>query len=209
MNRFRVEYKKLEPLRFTSVLDVQKMWERTFRRAGLRMAFTQGFHPSPRIHLGAPLPLGYISIFELMDVWLESEEKLEDILKFLRDTVPPGIEITNLILFALDTPVLQRSIILADYAVKPLIEIDHNELQSRIDGLLKRTSLVWIRRGKEFDLRSLISSLSILRENDEPSISMTLSAQEAKTGRPDEVMEAIGYKKDDFEYCRTGLYLEI
>ncbi len=209
MNRFRAEYKKLDQFRFTSVLDVQKMWERTFRRSGLRMAFTQGFHPSPKIHLGAPLPLGYISNYELMDVWLECEEKTENILKKLRRAIPPGIELTNIILIALETPVLQLSIFMADYVVVPLIKIDRIELQTRIAELLKRTSLVWMRRGKEFDLRQLISSVNLLDEIDEPSISMTLSAQEAKTGRPDEVMEAIGYKKDDFEYIRSGLYLKI
>src|SRR5512136_897484 len=120
MNRFRIQYKKLDQFRFTSVLDVQRMWERSFRRAGLRMAFTQGFHPSPRIHLGAPLPLGYISNFELMDVWLECEESIENIFKKLHRTIPPGIELTNVIFLALDEPVLQQTIIMADYVVKPL-----------------------------------------------------------------------------------------
>lgn len=49
MKRIRIHYAKTEGLRYTSNLDMQKVWERALRRAGLPLYYSQGFHPQPRI----------------------------------------------------------------------------------------------------------------------------------------------------------------
>jgi len=47
MERLRISYAKSEGLRYTSNLDVHKIWERLLRRARLPLAYSQGFHRSP------------------------------------------------------------------------------------------------------------------------------------------------------------------
>ena len=59
--RIRVTFAKTEPMRFTSHLDLFRAWERTFRRAGLPILFSQGYNPRPRMQLAAALPLGFTS----------------------------------------------------------------------------------------------------------------------------------------------------
>jgi radical SAM-linked protein len=75
--RVRIHFHKTEAMRFTGHLDLHKAWERALRRAGsrsaLRLAYSQGFHPQPRIHLACALPLGFTSECEVVDVWLENE----------------------------------------------------------------------------------------------------------------------------------------
>ncbi len=68
MMRLRIDYAKTTAMRYTSNLDVHKSWERTLRRARLPLAYSQGFHPQPRIHQASPLPLGLISQAEVIDV---------------------------------------------------------------------------------------------------------------------------------------------
>ena len=65
--RYRINYSKKEGMRYTSNLDVHKMWERTFRRAKLPLAYSQGFHPQPKIQQASPLPLGFLSDYEIVD----------------------------------------------------------------------------------------------------------------------------------------------
>ena len=77
--RFRISYKKNSSLRFTSALDVQRIWERTCRRASLNIKYSKGFHPQPRIQLGIPLPLGFMSLDEKVDIWIEDSLSLEEI----------------------------------------------------------------------------------------------------------------------------------
>jgi radical SAM-linked protein len=71
--RYRMEYAKTRALRFIGHLDMLRVWERTFRRARLPLAHTLGFHPHPRMNIGAALPLGFTSDCELIDFWLECE----------------------------------------------------------------------------------------------------------------------------------------
>ena len=69
--RLRITFSKSGTLRYTGHLDLQSIWERTVRRAGLPLAYTQGFHPSPKIQIASALPLGFIGSAEIVDVWLQ------------------------------------------------------------------------------------------------------------------------------------------
>jgi radical SAM-linked protein len=69
--RLRITFAKTEAMRFTSHLDLHKTWERTFRRARLPLAYSQGFNPHPHINLASALPLGFTGDQEVIDVWLE------------------------------------------------------------------------------------------------------------------------------------------
>lgn len=77
--RLRLTFAKTDAMRFTGNLDLHRTWERTIRRAGLPLAYSQGFHPQPRLNLASALPLGFTSQFEMVDVWLENEMPLEQI----------------------------------------------------------------------------------------------------------------------------------
>ena len=71
--RLRIAFSKTGALRYTGHLDLHKLWERTARRAGLPLAYSQGFHPLPKIQLAAALPLGFSARAELVDIWLDAE----------------------------------------------------------------------------------------------------------------------------------------
>ena len=71
--RIRVTFSKTGPLIYIGNLDLYTIWERAARRAGLALAYSQGFHPQPKIHFAAPLPLGFSSRCELLDMRLNEE----------------------------------------------------------------------------------------------------------------------------------------
>ena len=51
-------YRKGNPVRWISHLDLKRTLERAMRRAQLPLALSQGHNPHPRISFGPPLPLG-------------------------------------------------------------------------------------------------------------------------------------------------------
>jgi hypothetical protein len=69
--RIRLIFSKTGSLRYTGHLDLHTIWERTIRRAGLPLMYTQGFHPGPKIQLASALPLGFIGRCEIVDIWLD------------------------------------------------------------------------------------------------------------------------------------------
>ncbi|KAF0112474.1 MAG: hypothetical protein FD147_70 [Chloroflexi bacterium] len=204
MQRIRIRYKKGEALQYTGNLDLHKVWERTFRRAQLPLAYSQGFHPQPRMHQACPLPLGFTSNCEILDFWCDSEDSLEKIRAMLEKTVQPGIEILTLSSIPLKNPVLQTVIEASDYLVSLDENTDIQDIDIKIQNLLSSECLVRERRGKPYNLRPLIKFLKLFDSNP-PSIEMRLSALPGATGRPEEVLEVLGIPPNTVDIKRTAL----
>jgi hypothetical protein len=66
----RARFSKLGKVRFTSHRDVARIWERALRRAGLPVAYTEGFSPRPKLSFGLALSTGYESLGEYLDISL-------------------------------------------------------------------------------------------------------------------------------------------
>ena len=91
--RIRITFSKTGALRYIGHLDLHKLLERTSRRAGLDLMYSQGFHPQPKIQLASALPLGFSSTCELVDMWINGEVDLETLPERLSKAVPPGLGI--------------------------------------------------------------------------------------------------------------------
>ena len=71
--KLRARATKIGKVRFTSHRDAARMWERALRRAGLPVAFTEGFTPRAKISFGLALPTGAESIAEYVDIELQRD----------------------------------------------------------------------------------------------------------------------------------------
>lgn len=208
MQRIRIKYRKNKISRFTGMLDVQKIWERWLRRAELELEYSKGFHPQPRIHQAAPLPLGYRSEEEIIDIWINNQSEISEIIGSLTSTQPPGFELISAQTVDLDLPSIQTQISSAEYLVIPQIEICVSKLESELGDLLDANSIPRERRGKKYDLRPLIERMEIVDHESSFAIRLLLSSREGATGRPDEVMAALGYDSNDFLYQREKLIFQ-
>lgn len=208
--RIRITYAKAESMIYTSTLDIQKMWERSFRRAGLRPQYSQGFHPQPRIQIACPLPLGFIGRQELIDIWLDEEQTLAQVKKSLLPKLPEGITIDDLSVIDDKSPSTVNLVAYAEYIVRMYDStITAASLAKAIGQQLERESIPRVRNRKSYDLRPLIQSVSISEgKNGAAEISMRLSAGSAKTGRPEELLFELGYRLSDFSVERTALILK-
>ena len=83
MQRLRITFTKSEEARFIGNLDLHRACERTMRRVGADMVFSQGFNPSPKLQLASALPLGITSEAEVLDVWLNESVKIDDLVKII------------------------------------------------------------------------------------------------------------------------------
>ena len=57
-HHYLLRYTKTGAARYLSLHDVRRAWERATRRAGLPLAYSQGFSPKPRLSFGPPLAVG-------------------------------------------------------------------------------------------------------------------------------------------------------
>ncbi|MFO3797390.1 MAG: TIGR03936 family radical SAM-associated protein, partial [Anaerolineales bacterium] len=115
--RLRILFAKQGPLRYVGHLDLQKIWERTIRRAGLPLAYSQGFHPQARLQIASALPLGFTSRAEIIDIFLTRPIELASLKERLQAASPSGLEILEIKEVEMNEPSLQSQLRAAEYAI--------------------------------------------------------------------------------------------
>jgi radical SAM-linked protein len=209
MERIRIFYSKTEAMRYTGNLDVHKVWERTLRRARLPLTYSQGFHPQPRINQACPLPLGILSKAEAIDIWLDETLPEDQILDCLSKALPSGLEVSEIRKVEQSQPALPTLVKSSEFVVTLLEDIPIETLKAKLAAILEAPAIMRERRGKNYDLRPLIEALELLppAENDRQRLFLRLSAREGATGRPDEVLLAMGIEMTNARVERTALVM--
>ena len=202
--RIRITFAKLGALRYTGHLDLHKLWERAARRAELPLAYSQGFHPQPKMNIAAALPLGFSSRCEVLDMRLEHDIQLDGLREKLQGTLPTGIQVTSVESVDERAPTLQTQVVSAEYEVSLAEAGFGSDVKRKIESVLESESIVRTRREKEYDLRPLIEELDLL----DGKIVMKLAAREGATGRPEEVLDVLGIAFEDTRIERTSLIFQ-
>lgn len=90
----RLLFKKTGNAVWMSHLDLMRVFQRAFKRAGLPLTHTQGFNPRPSVSIAMPLSVGVESICELLDFDLDGEPvACEEILARLNQTLVEGVQV--------------------------------------------------------------------------------------------------------------------
>jgi len=207
MQRIRIHFAKTPAMRYTGHLDLFRAWERSLRRANLPLAYSQGFNPHPRINLAAALPLGFTSEAEIADIWFDPDVELAAVEQALAPALPPGILAQRYAQVDLRAPALQTQVEAAEYEVTFLDP--QPELEERVAALLAQTEILRSRRNKPYDLRPLILEMERLPTGEDGADRLFLSmvARENASGRPDEVIAALGVDPAEGRVHRTRLIL--
>lgn len=196
MNRLRIRFKRGAEIKYISHLDLIRVWQRAFRRAGVMLAYSEGFNPHPRLSLAAPLALGVTGEAELMDVYTVKPMSNQSFSSMVAPQLPVGLEIVQVFPIPLETATLQAQIRFAEYEVR-VMTADSIDIKQGIENLLAKETLPWEHQRdtgvKSYDLRKLIDSLWIVDVNDGIAVlGMKLHCDSAGAGRPEQVVKALG-----------------
>ena len=92
----RLLFEKTGNAVYISHLDLMRLFQRAFKRAGLSLKHTQGFNPRPSVSIALPLSLGVESCCELLDFDLEGETvSNEEILAKLNAVLVEGVKVLS------------------------------------------------------------------------------------------------------------------
>ncbi|MFX0595162.1 TIGR03936 family radical SAM-associated protein [Melissospora conviva] len=95
VQRIRIRYAKRGPLRFTSHRDFARAFERALRRAGVPMAYSQGFTPHPKISYASAAPTGVASEAEYLEIGLQAETDPAALRAALDAALSPGLDVLD------------------------------------------------------------------------------------------------------------------
>ena len=95
MQRLKIKYTKGEEIRFISHRDLMRLFQRAIRRAGIPIAYSQGFNPHMKISWGQALKVGQSSQGEYAELQLSEYIKPSQLRERLNQQLPQGIEILD------------------------------------------------------------------------------------------------------------------
>jgi radical SAM-linked protein len=187
--RLRIVFGKLGSQKYVGHLDLARTWERILRRAQVSLSYSQGFNARPKMQLATALPLGITSECEILDIWLERPLPVEGLAERLMAVSPPGLPIYRIEPVPLKSPALQALLERSVYLMTPRDPVDVADLRRRVSDLMAQPEIQRTRHDKVYDLRPLIYALAV---SDEGQIRAELALSAEGTGRPDELLDALG-----------------
>ncbi|RMH44311.1 MAG: TIGR03960 family B12-binding radical SAM protein [Deltaproteobacteria bacterium] len=161
---FRVRYAKLGRLAFLGHLDTMRVLTRTCRRAGIDVAYSQGFHPKPLVQFAPALSLGVPSAGELFDVALENDLSSEVLLERLREVAPDGLVFTGAAR-ADGAPKLSKAIDEYELAVRPPddgMRADRARAERLAAAAMARDAFECARGDKVVDVRRYLVAVDVV-----------------------------------------------
>lgn len=208
----RVTFSRGEDLKYISHLDLMRLWQRALRRAGVPVAYSEGFSPHPRLSLACPLQVGVTSEAELMDVFLKRRLAPFFFIKALKGKLPRGVDVLGAEEVPLNLPSLQSSMHFAEYRVAIVTEKGPKDVLQAISSFLGRKELPWEhmrdKEARKYDLRALVDDLwPIGFQDSELTLGMRLRADATGTGRPEQVVAAMGLDEEPKSIHRAKLIL--
>ncbi|MBI4411148.1 MAG: TIGR03960 family B12-binding radical SAM protein [Deltaproteobacteria bacterium] len=91
--KIRFRYSKTGDARFLGHLELMGVIKRAVIRAGLKGAYSEGFHPQMKLSMGHPLPLGVESEWEYFDLELMESDDPVIIVQNLNASLPEGVRV--------------------------------------------------------------------------------------------------------------------
>jgi radical SAM family uncharacterized protein/radical SAM-linked protein len=191
VQRVRLRLKRSGNMRFISHLDQIELVRKAVRRSGIKLAYTSGFHPQPRISFGPAVSVGHESECEYVEIALKGRMDPDKLAKDISCQLPRGYEIME----AKRTPVFFPSV----DALLNLVEyaIDINVEQAAIDSFLSRQELVVekTKKGKisRIDVKPLIKGI----KNDGGRLYIQLRFGPNKTVKPEKIIQLLAGFSDE------------
>jgi radical SAM-linked protein len=214
MQRLRIKFTRGPEIKFISHLDIIRLWQRAFNRAGIEIAYSTGFSPHPRISLAAPLALGVTGEAELMDIFCVKGVAPHFFVSAVNQQMPPGLSVDKVYPIAFDLPSLQSQISRAEYRVEVATESGPPDIHQAVADLLKLEHLPWQHQRDtgphQYDLRALIEDICVLEWKPPVGIlGMKLRCDSNGSGRPEQVAAALGFSQRPPSIHRTQLILKL
>jgi radical SAM-linked protein len=197
VQRLRVRFSRGEEVKYITHLDLMRLWERALRRAGIDVAYSEGFTPHAQLSLAAPLAVGVTSEGELLDVFLASRLTPLDFMRAIGKQMPAGIEALEVEEVGLRTPSLQSNLRAAEYEVSLPATLPEAGVWQAVERFLAAESVPWeqVRDGemRRYDIRALVQHLWLdSPKNGSPVVGMRVRADSGGSGRPEQVIAAMG-----------------
>lgn len=191
--RIAASFCKQDQIRFVSHLDMQRLFQRAFRRAKLPLAYSKGFNPHPLLSFATALSVGYTSECEYFDVMLDEDVDPNEFVQRVNSVLPIGVRILSAKDISGSKTSLTTLMRSAEYFAKVSFQspIDRSNISRAIEKLLKNEISV-MKNSKSgpklVDIRPLLIDMKLVYSKDNEAIIYIKGKLTAEGGLPVELL---------------------
>lgn len=184
--QFLITFSKTGPIRFLGHLEMVNIFVRALRRADVRLKYSEGFHPQPKLSFQDALPVGMESLQELLLVAVTGDTTPDRIIRHLNKQLPEGLLVTGC------RPITSKFIRPESVVTTYRLELNGDLFtDEKINSFLKKSE--WIvsrtnRKGKvrQFDLRQAVSGIERISPSE---LTLRLRSLQGRVMRPIDVVD--------------------
>lgn len=190
MQRVRATFEKKGRAKYISHLDLNRCMLRTFRRSGLPIWYTEGFHSHPYYSFALALSLGFESSCEILDFNLNEDIPFDEIKERLNAVMPEGMQIIKVA----DQKQKITAIAKAEYSFS-LTTDDTDGLFSAVQELIEQPQILIEKKTKkgmkEVDIKPDMEIVSCEKTDNSVDMVMRLPAGTQTNYNPSLFIEAL------------------
>lgn len=203
-------------VKYISHLDLQRTIQRTVRRAGIPVAYSEGFNPHPKIAYASALSVGLTSSAEYMDLILREHMDPADFVSKMNEYLPKGFLIKDAEVISFNVPSLMSLVEMAEYSV--CLPEQVNGLPEGLSMFLGQEEILYEKQGKKskkvINIKDGIYKAD-LSENGNQVIALSLSVGKENSVKPEAIIRLLfkfmglsDYNDIPININREGLYAE-
>lgn len=197
--RVRVRFAKQGDLKLIGHRDLVRAFERLFRRIGVDLAMSQGFHPRPMMTFPDALAIGIAADNEVMDIALRGEIDPVELRDRLHQQAPEGLVILDVRL--LKDGERKVKVERVCYAFELPRQVDPLALEQAVESLKSQPTLCVSRKDKqvEVNLQETLEGLWV----EDGHLQMRIRITQQSPLQPRDILAALGLR----EALREGAQL--
>ncbi len=209
----RLLFTKTDEAIWMSHLDLMRLFQRAFKRAGLPLTHTKGYNPHPSVSIALPLSVGVESMCELLDFDLEGDPiPCQEIMQRLNPVLVNGVQVLRC--YEDGNKLKELSLLSCRIQLEYDQGIPENAIM-RLEALFHRDVLAVEKRGKngpvQQDIIPMIRRLTFCASDENTLLLDALICCHEPSLNPSQIVAAIErYCPDlrpDFSKCsRIELY---
>ncbi|UCB49470.1 MAG: TIGR03960 family B12-binding radical SAM protein [Deltaproteobacteria bacterium] len=191
--KYRMTFSKTEHARYLSHLELLRLFIRAFKRAGLNLVYSKGFHPLPKVSFASALPVGTESIHETVDFGLYVTMPISSVREEISRQLPSGIRVIHLE----DITNQNKSSRIEEshfHVTLNGVQIEETDLKRFLQS--KYFPITKTRKGKEqvINARSIVKSLGFIPPN---GLNLVISHNSGPQLKPADIIKGVFFLSED------------
>ena len=192
IRKCRITFSKTTSARYLSHLELARLFIRAFKRAGLNLVYSKGFHPMPKVSFSSALPVGTESIHETVDIELYETIPISLVRQEINRQLPNGIKVIYLedMTHERKSPRLKESHF---HITMDGLRVEQTDLEEFLQS--KYFPIAKTRKGRDqiINARSMVKSMTLIPPN---GLNLVITHDSGPKLKPIDIIKGIFHLSD-------------